>query len=118
MSANNSSVGRPRQEKANLHPGHIILNTQNKRRTPAEKKADDLRAKEVKSAREAALQQGCNRVQEMEATMAVMQSMKEAGRVKPVKPKLRVRQARPTGINTAPHGDDSEYYGQDLLAIG
>ena len=59
MSANDSSAGgRPRQEKANLHPGRIILDTQNKRRTPAEKKADDVYAEEVKNAREAALQQG------------------------------------------------------------
>ena len=59
MSANNSSVGgRPQREKVNLHPGHIILDTQNKRRTPAEKKANDFHAEEVKNAREAALQQG------------------------------------------------------------
>ena len=59
MSANDSSAGgRPRREKANLHPGRIILDTQNKRRTPAEKKADDVYAEEVKNAREAALQQG------------------------------------------------------------
>ncbi|KAL4068686.1 hypothetical protein V8B97DRAFT_2024630 [Scleroderma yunnanense] len=44
----------------------------------------------------------------MEVTMAVMQSAKEAVRVKPVKPKLRVRQGRPTSINTAPHVDDSD----------
>ena len=109
MSANNSSVGRLRWEKANLHPGHIILNRQNKQHTPAEKKANDLHAKEVKSAHEAALQQGCNRVQEMEATMAVMQSAKQAVRAKPVKPRPRVRQGRPTSINTAPHVDDGEY---------
>ena len=53
----------------------------------------------------------------MEVTMAVTQSVKGAVRVMPVKPKPRVRQARPTGINTAPRGDDGEY-GQDLLAIG
>ena len=109
MSANNSSVGHPQQEKANLHPGHIILDAQNKRHTPAEKTADDLHAKEVKSAHEAALQQGCDQVQEMEATMAVMQSMKQVVRAKLVKPRLRVRQGRPTSINTTPHVDDGEY---------
>ena len=107
MLANNSSVGCPRREKANLHPGQIILDTQNKRRTPAEKKADDLHAREVKSAREAALQQGCDRVHEMEATMAAMQSVKGAVKIKPVKPKPRVRQSRPTSISTA--RDNGEY---------
>ena len=109
MPADNSSVGRPRREKANLHPGRIILDAKNKRRTPAEKKADDLRAREVESAREAALQQGCDRVHEMEATMAVVQSAKEAVKVKPVKPRPRIRQGRLTSINTAPRGDDGEY---------
>ena len=109
MPADNSSVGRPRREKANLHPGRIILDAKNKRRTPAEKKADDLRAREVESARKAALQQGCDRVHEMEVTMAVVQSAKEAVKVKPVKPRPRIRQDRPTSINTAPRGDDSEY---------
>ena len=110
MSANNSSVGgRPRREKVNLHPGRIILDTQNKQHTPAEKKADDFHAEEVKNAREAALQQGHERVHEMEATMVVTQSMKGAVRVMPVKPKLRVRQRRPTSINTAPRVDGGEY---------
>lgn len=119
MSANDSSAGgRPRREKANLHPGRIILDTQNKRRTPAEKKADDVYAEEVKNAREAALQQGRERVHEMEATMAVTQNAKGAVRAMPVKPKPRVRQRRPTSTNTgaaAPRVDGGEY---NVLAIG
>ena len=107
MPADNSSVGRPRREKVNLHPGRIILDAKNKQRTPAEKKADDLWAREVESACEAALQQGCDQVHEMEATMAAMQSVKGAVKIKPVKPKPRVRQSRPTSISTA--RDDGEY---------
>lgn len=75
MSAEISSgVQRPRREKANLHPGLLVRDTQTKRCTPVEKQADDLRAKEIKDARAAAMEQGRARVSEMEAAMEVSQA--------------------------------------------
>ena len=52
-----SNVNRLQREKANLHPGRIILETQTKWHTPAQKKADDLHAQEVIDAQAAAIQQ-------------------------------------------------------------
>lgn len=73
-----SNTHRPRREKANLHPGRIILETQTKRRTPAQKKADDLRAQEAIDAQAAAIQQAHARVSEMETAMEVRQVTQEA----------------------------------------
>lgn len=76
MSTNDSSGGgRPQRVKANLHPGRIILDSQIKRRTPAEKHADDLRAHEDRDAHETAIQQGLVRVSEMEAAMEIEQDL-------------------------------------------
>ena len=110
-SANSSGSARPRREKANLHPGRLILDSQIKRRTPAEKQADDLRAKEIQSTRAAAVQQGHAQVSEMEANMEVEQGMQEAAKAKPVKPKGRFSQQRPTDICDTPRvdGEDMSY---------
>jgi len=109
MSANNPSGGqRPRREKANLHPGQIVLDTQAKRRTPVEKRADDLRAQQIKDACATAVQQGCARVSEMEATMEVEQARQEAVKAKPVRPRWGGSQGRPT--KTAPRADSEDSF--------
>jgi len=114
MSTNNSTGGqRPRREKANLHPGQIILDSQIKRRTTAEKQADDLCAQATKDARAAAIQQGCARVSEMEATIEAKQVVQRAVKAKPVRPaKWGGSQKRPTHISTAPRAE-----GEDVLLI-
>jgi len=114
MSAEISSgIQRPRREKANLHPGLLVRDTQTKRRTPVEKQADDLHAKEIKDARTAAMEQGHARVSEMEAAMEVSQAQQGTGKVKPVRPRPRLRpgigQGRPTNLSGPPRVD-----GEDL----
>lgn len=114
MSAEISSgIQRPRREKANLHPGLLVRDTQTKRRTPVEKQADDLRAKEIKDARAAAMEQGHARVSEMEAAMEVSQAQQGTGKAKPVRPRPRPRpgigQGRPTNLSGPPRVD-----GEDL----
>ena len=106
MSAS-SNVHRPRREKANLHPGRIILETQTKQRTPAQKKANDLHTQEVIDAQAAAIQQAHARVGEMEVAMEVAQATQGTAKVKPVRP----RQApRSTHIPVQPHVEGEKSY--------
>ncbi|KAI6110927.1 hypothetical protein EDD16DRAFT_1710592 [Pisolithus croceorrhizus] len=106
MSTNDSSGGgRPRQVKANLHPGRIILDSQIKRRTPAEKHADDLRVHEDRDARETAIQQGLVRVSEMEAAMEIEQASQDGSKAKPVRPRRGTDQRRLTPLSGTPHVD-------------
>ncbi|KAI6155778.1 hypothetical protein BKA82DRAFT_4349007 [Pisolithus tinctorius] len=108
MSADDSSRShRPRREKANLHPGQIVLDAQVKRRTSSQKKADDSRAKDLSDARTAVVQQGCTQILEMEVTMEVEQATQDAVKAKPVKPKPKPkgRQGRPTNISDLPRGE-------------
>jgi len=114
MSTNNSTGGhRPRREKANLHPGQIILDSQIKRRTTAEKQADNLCAQATKDAQAATIQLGCARVSEMEATMEAEQVMQRAVKAKPVRPAKRAgSQKRPTYISAAPRAE-----GEDVLLV-
>ena len=87
LTENSSATPRPRREKANLHPGRLVLDTQMKRCTLAEKHTADLHAKEIQAARNAAIQQGCAWVSEMEETMEVEQAEQATAKVKPVRPK-------------------------------
>jgi len=45
-----SGIQHPRREKANLHPGLLVCDMQTKQRTPVEKQANNLHAKEIKDA--------------------------------------------------------------------
>ncbi|KAI6140532.1 hypothetical protein BKA82DRAFT_32259 [Pisolithus tinctorius] len=108
MSADDSSRSHcPQREKANLHPGQIVLDAQVKRRTSSQKKADDSRAKDLSDACTAVVQQGCTRILEMEATMEVEQATQDTVKAKPVKPKPKPkgRQGRPTNISDLPRGE-------------
>ena len=102
MSAS-SNIHRPRQEKANLHPGRIILETQIKRHTSAQKKADDLRMQEAIDAQAAATQQAHARVSKMETAMEDRQVTQDAAKAKPVRPRQApASRGRPTNIPVQP----------------
>ncbi|KIM51189.1 hypothetical protein SCLCIDRAFT_33648 [Scleroderma citrinum Foug A] len=108
MSAS-SNTQRLQQEKANLHPGRILLETQTKRHTPAQKKADDLHAQQVINAQAAAIEQAHACIREMEATMEARQGTQNTAKAKPVE---LVRQApvsreRPTNIPVKPLIEDA-----------
>ncbi|KAI6112329.1 hypothetical protein EV401DRAFT_2074806 [Pisolithus croceorrhizus] len=85
--------------------GRIILDSQIKRRTPAEKHADDLRAHEDRDARETAIQQGLVRVSEMEAAMEIEQASQDGSKAKPVRPRRGTDQRRLTPLSGTPHVD-------------
>ncbi|KAI6128900.1 hypothetical protein EDD16DRAFT_1701501 [Pisolithus croceorrhizus] len=95
MSTNDSSSGGRR----------IILNLQNKRRTPAQKQADDLHAHEIRDVHETATQQGLTQFSEMEAAMEVEQVTQEANRAKPVRPRRGMDQRGLTTLSDAPRVD-------------
>ncbi|KAI6152690.1 hypothetical protein BKA82DRAFT_4013093 [Pisolithus tinctorius] len=82
MSASSNIV---HDEKANLHPGRIVLKARTQWHTPAQKKADDLRVQEVIDAQAAAIQQAHARVREMETAMEVRQVIQGTAKAKPVR---------------------------------
>ena len=102
-----SNVNRLQREKANLHPGRIILETQTKWHTPAQKKADDLHVQEVIDAQAAAIQQAHARVSEMEAAMEVTQATQDTAKVKPVRPR---QVPRSTNIPVQPRVEGEKSY--------
>ncbi|KAI6009256.1 hypothetical protein BKA83DRAFT_4133609 [Pisolithus microcarpus] len=91
---------------ANDSSGQIVLDSQIKQHTPAEKQADNLHAQDIREAQGTAIQQGCAQVGEMEATMEVEQAAQEGNKVKPVRPKQSVCQGRPTNISVTLHADE------------
>ncbi|KAI6139760.1 hypothetical protein BKA82DRAFT_27018 [Pisolithus tinctorius] len=104
MSTDNPQSHCPQREKANLHLGQIVLDTQVKRCTPAKKQADNLHAKAIKDTQDVAIQQGGAQIHEMEATMEVSQSMEDAvEKTKPVKLMRGAIQKKLTNIPIAPH---------------
>ncbi|KAI6139092.1 hypothetical protein BKA82DRAFT_24595 [Pisolithus tinctorius] len=92
MSTDNPQSHHPRREKANLHLGQIVLDTQ-----------------AIKDAQDVAIQQGGAWIREMEATMEVSQSMEDAvEKMKPVKPTRGAIQKKLTNIPIAPHDNDQD----------
>ncbi|KIK81548.1 hypothetical protein PAXRUDRAFT_155861, partial [Paxillus rubicundulus Ve08.2h10] len=56
-------------KNATTHPGNIVLQSEVKRRTRAEKAADDKCLKETQAAKEQAAVEGLNRLADMEVRM-------------------------------------------------
>lgn len=63
-----------RPSNANMHPGQVVRNAGQKRRTKAEKAADDKRLREELEAKEAAAVQGIERLAKIQATMEESQA--------------------------------------------
>ena len=78
---------RPRQSKANLHPGHILRNFETHRHTSEQKKADDKACQQAKDNQAAELQKAYNRIGAMENAMAERQARESTeAPIKPLKP--------------------------------
>jgi len=65
---------RTRAKNATTHPGQIILDAQQKRRTKAEKQADDDRLAAAREQKEADALAGLTRLAEMQGQMEAMQA--------------------------------------------
>jgi len=91
--------GRPKRRTANVHPGQIVLDSQPKRRTSAQKQADDNCAQEALAAKVTAMQKGYQRVSNIEERMQMDQTTDSAIGARPVRPRPRprIRTASVTG---------------------
>ncbi|KAG2123297.1 hypothetical protein DEU56DRAFT_760106, partial [Suillus clintonianus] len=80
-----------RPKNATQHPGHILTGGEGrvKRRTKAQKAADDQREKEEKQASEMALQEGHKRVAAFQKKMQTDQAAARADAPKPTRPRPR-----------------------------
>ncbi|KAI6156936.1 hypothetical protein BKA82DRAFT_25941 [Pisolithus tinctorius] len=77
--------GRPKRQVANVHPGRIVLDSQPRRQTSAEKEANNECAREALAKKVAALKRGYQWISEIEDEMEVNQSGVATG-AKPIKP--------------------------------
>ncbi|KAG2124060.1 hypothetical protein DEU56DRAFT_759837 [Suillus clintonianus] len=84
---------RTRASNATARPGKIVLDAQTKRRTKAQKAADDLAVKEAKEAKEAAVQKGVERLAGMQVEMEKVQKELLTNKATPVRPKPKARKA-------------------------
>ncbi|KAG1794273.1 hypothetical protein EV424DRAFT_1548037 [Suillus variegatus] len=92
MSTQNA-LRRTRPSNAAARPGQIVLDAKIKRRTKAQKAADDLALKEAQEAQEAQVQKGLERLASMQNEMEKAQEELLNKKVIPVRPKPRARKA-------------------------
>jgi hypothetical protein len=86
---------RTRPSNATARPAKILLNAKIKRRSPAQKAAEDLVIKEAREAKEAAHQKGVERVAALQAEMDKAQKELIMKKVTPVRPKPRAKAIKP-----------------------
>ncbi|KAG1883444.1 hypothetical protein F4604DRAFT_1677762 [Suillus subluteus] len=80
---------RTRASNANAHPGHVVLNATRKRRTKAQKAADDKVLAEELKAKEAAALEGIQRLANIQAEMEQVQAAAAVKKPKAVRPRPR-----------------------------
>ncbi|KAG1902518.1 uncharacterized protein F5891DRAFT_1186154 [Suillus fuscotomentosus] len=91
---------RTRPSTATARPAKILLDVKIKRRSPAQKAADDLVIKEVREAKEAAHQKGVERVAALQAEMEKAQKELLMKKVTPIRPKPRAKAIKPKAAQT------------------
>jgi len=98
-----ATTRRTRAKNATTHPGQIVLDAQQKRRTKEVKEADDRRLQAAQEAREAAALAGLNQLAAMQVDMEEAQAqemVKKPTAVRPrARPKRKVQSQGPTGTN-------------------
>ncbi|KAG2111448.1 hypothetical protein DEU56DRAFT_762189 [Suillus clintonianus] len=95
---------RTRASNAMARPGKIVLDAQTKRRTKAQKAADDLAIKEAREAKEALVQKGVERLANMQVEMEKVQKELLTNKAAPIRPKPKARKARKCAVKS---GDDT-----------
>ncbi|KAG1753663.1 uncharacterized protein EDB91DRAFT_1333078 [Suillus paluster] len=98
---------RTRASNATARPGKIVLDAQTKRRTKAQKAADDLAVKEAKEAKEAAVQKGVERLAGMQVEMEKVQKELLTNKATPVRPKPKARKATKATVKGGDNCTDS-----------
>ncbi|KAG1719442.1 uncharacterized protein EDB91DRAFT_1340926 [Suillus paluster] len=98
---------RTRASNATARPGKIVLDAQTKRRTKAQKAADDLAVKEAKEAKEAAVQKGVERLAGMQVEMEKVQKELLTNKATPVWPKPKARKATKATVKGGDNCTDS-----------
>ncbi|KAF9237765.1 hypothetical protein BU15DRAFT_75757 [Melanogaster broomeanus] len=83
------SPRRTRAKNANTHPGDVIINTKQKRRTKAQKAADDARDQETLIEKEVAAVQGLERLAGIQMKMVADEAQAATTRPKGVRPRPR-----------------------------
>ncbi|KAG2128045.1 uncharacterized protein EDB93DRAFT_1332544 [Suillus bovinus] len=86
---------RTRPSTATARPAKVLLDTKIKRRSPAQKAADDLVIKEAREAKEAAHQKGVERIAALQAEMEKAQKELIMKKATPVRPKPRAKAIKP-----------------------
>ncbi|KAG2151075.1 uncharacterized protein EDB93DRAFT_1103289 [Suillus bovinus] len=89
---------RTRPSTATARPAKVLLDTKIKRRSPAQKAADDLVIKEAREAKEAAHQKGVERIAALQAEMEKAQKELIMKKATPVRPKPRAKAIKPNGM--------------------
>jgi hypothetical protein len=106
-----------RPKNATQHPGHILTTGVGKRRTAAQKAADDQRDREAKEASEKALQESYQRIATLQAQM---QANQDAARMDAPKPKRPRPRAHPVGkaaqaLKTSNSTKDGGHAGAEIV---
>ena len=101
MDISDTSRPRTRAKNATSHPGEIVLQARGKRRTKAEKAADDKLLRDALAEKEQARKEGIARLADMEVEMEAEQAVVKKS--VPVRPRSRVKSknAGPTSMEVA-----------------
>ncbi|KAG1867409.1 hypothetical protein F4604DRAFT_1927719 [Suillus subluteus] len=92
-----------RPSNATTRPGKIVLEAQVKRRSKAQKAADDLALKEAKEAKEALFKKRLERLTHIKTEMGKKQGEVLTKKAAPIRPKPRARKVTKTAV--VEHGD-------------
>ncbi|KAG2355568.1 hypothetical protein BDR07DRAFT_1381435 [Suillus spraguei] len=93
---------RTRPSNATSRPAKVVLDAKIKRRTPAQKAADDLVIKEAKEAKETAHQKGVECVAALQAEMEKVQKELLTKKATPIWPKPKAKAIKPKVARTKP----------------
>lgn len=75
-----SKISRPSRSNANTHPGQRVLDSQQKRRTKAQIKADEAAAAEAAAAKRAMQEEAIQRIADVEDMMAAEDEIRSIDR--------------------------------------
>ncbi|KAG2093744.1 uncharacterized protein F5147DRAFT_779262 [Suillus discolor] len=105
-----------RPKNATQHPGRILINSRGKKRTTAEKAADDQREREAKEASEKAVQESYQRIATLQAQMQADQDAMRVDAPKPKRPRARPVGKAAKDLKTSDSTMDDRQAGAKIVA--
>jgi hypothetical protein len=105
-----------RPKNATQHPGRILINSRGKKRTTAEKAADDQREREAKEASEKAVQESYQRIATLQAQMQADQDAMRVDAPKPKRPRARPVGKAAKNLKTSDSTMDDRQAGAKIVA--